>query len=75
MITGNPMLRTRKQPDVDDPESWALSFRCWQSATDMGPNPPGAGTLESITFPDKKCNGGIRANIFFPKYTRSYNKW
>jgi hypothetical protein len=69
MITGNPMLRARKQVDTTSPEAFALSFRCWET-TGFGDasnsSPPGAGRYDTINLPNKKCNGGIRANIFFP---------
>ncbi|KAF9523132.1 hypothetical protein CPB83DRAFT_821895 [Crepidotus variabilis] len=66
MISGNPMIRDKKAPDINSVESWALSFRCWQVSDNMGPYPPGAGDAESISLPNKPCKGGIRANIFFP---------
>ncbi|KAF5325985.1 hypothetical protein D9611_000243 [Ephemerocybe angulata] len=69
MITGNPMLRARKAVDTTSPEAFSLSFRCWETTgfTDASnSSPPGVGRYDTVNLPNKKCNGGIRANIFFP---------
>ena len=70
MITGNPMLRARDtRVDTTSPEAYALTFRCWESTSFSDPSnmsPPGGGNYDTVEFPKKKCNGGIRANIFFP---------
>jgi len=69
MITGNPMLRARKQWDETQPEAFSLTFRCWESTgfTDASnSSPPGVGRYDTVELPKKKCAGGIRANIFFP---------
>jgi len=70
MITGNPMIRNKSPSDVNNAESWALSFRCWEDTEWLGESnryPPGAGQYDTVHLPDKPCGGGIRANIFFPK--------
>ncbi|RXW21696.1 hypothetical protein EST38_g4146 [Candolleomyces aberdarensis] len=69
MITGNPMLRSRKAVDTTSPEAYALSFRCWETSgfTDASNgSPPGVGRYDTVNLPNKKCPAGIRANIFFP---------
>jgi Domain of unknown function (DUF1996) len=70
MITGNPFLRARDtKVNANSPEAYALTFRCWDSQNEFDPSnmsPPGGGNYDTIEFPQKKCNGGIRANIFFP---------
>lgn len=69
MITGNPMLRSRKAVDPTSAEAWALSFRCWETEGFFDPSnssPPGAGAYDTVALPNKFCPGGIRANIFFP---------
>lgn len=74
MITGNPMIRDKKLPDINSVESWALSFRCFDDDQWLGPSnllPPGAGRWDTVHLPNKPCDGGIRANIFFPTYVLS----
>ncbi|RXW12938.1 hypothetical protein EST38_g12916 [Candolleomyces aberdarensis] len=69
MITGDPSIRTGVPSDPAKVGSWALSFRCWDSPDPFGPSntyPPGAGQYDTIHLPNKRCNGGIRSNIFFP---------
>jgi hypothetical protein len=48
-------------------EARAISFRCW-AANYGGVNaaqPPGTGT-DTHYLPNKKCEGGIRSNMYFP---------
>ncbi|KAG2014380.1 WSC domain-containing protein [Coprinopsis cinerea AmutBmut pab1-1] len=69
MITGDPMKRSGGPKDVNSVESWALTWRCWESTGFLDPSnryPPGAGPYDTIELPKKKCAGGIRANVFFP---------
>jgi len=69
MITGDPMIRKKKPSDINNVESWALSFRCWEDTEWLGSSnryPPGAGQYDTVHLPNKACGGGIRANIFFP---------
>jgi len=75
MITGNPMIRSKGPSDVDNVESWALSFRCWEDTEWLGVSnrlAPGAGPYDTVHLPNKACPGGIRANIFFPKYVFAF---
>ena len=76
MITGNPMKRDGKAPDPNNVESWALTFRCWSDTDFNGPSnryPPGAGSYDTVYLPKQPCNGGIRANIFFPTFASLFN--
>ncbi|KAJ3543931.1 hypothetical protein NMY22_g2970 [Coprinellus aureogranulatus] len=69
MITGDPMRRSRPSIDRTIPESYSLSFRCWESKQVFDPSnmfPPGAGQYDTFELPKKKCPGGIRSNTFFP---------
>ncbi|TEB24315.1 hypothetical protein FA13DRAFT_1766064 [Coprinellus micaceus] len=69
MITGDPSIRLSDPSDPAKVASWAVSFRCWDSPDPFGPSntyPPGAGQYDTIHLPNKKCDGGIRSNIFFP---------
>ena len=69
MISGNPMIRAKKNLDPNSPEAWSSSFRCWETEGFFDPSnsyPPGAGPYDTVAFPNKFCAGGIRANIFFP---------
>ncbi|KAH6880307.1 hypothetical protein BKA70DRAFT_190458 [Coprinopsis sp. MPI-PUGE-AT-0042] len=69
MITGNPMLRAKKNVDPNSPEAWSTSFRCWETSgfTDASnSSPPGAGRYDTVNLPNKPCPAGIRANLFFP---------
>jgi len=69
MITGNPMLRNYDAVDPTSSERYALTFRCWESTNFMDPSnmsPPGGGKYDTVELPNKKCAGGIRANVFFP---------
>jgi hypothetical protein len=64
MIVGDPMIRSFNN---DSTEARMLSYRCFD--TNFGGNPgnqhPGTG-LDTHTLPNRVCNGGIRANTFFP---------
>ncbi|TEB24317.1 hypothetical protein FA13DRAFT_1714785 [Coprinellus micaceus] len=78
MIVGDPMLRARQKApkndpagtlDLDSPEAYALSFRCWETGDFFGPDnsfAPGAGPYDTVGLPPKRCPKGIRANIYFP---------
>ncbi|RXW15714.1 hypothetical protein EST38_g10140 [Candolleomyces aberdarensis] len=69
MVTGNPFRRSRPDIDPTIPESYSLSFRCWESRDIFDPSnryAPGAGPYDTFELPRKQCPGGIRANIFFP---------
>lgn len=71
MISGNPMIRDKKAPDVNRADEWALSFRCWEDDEWLGASnrfAPGAGPYDTNHLPTKPCGGGIRQNIFFPTY-------
>jgi hypothetical protein len=71
MITGNPMIRTKGERDLNDVTSNAISFRCWTDDEWLGPSnllAPGVGEYDSVGLPTKFCPGGIRSNIFFPSY-------
>ncbi|TFK22731.1 hypothetical protein FA15DRAFT_504932 [Coprinopsis marcescibilis] len=69
MITGDPLLRSRKVLDPTSAEAWSTSFRCWESTGFFDPSnryPPGVGEFDTVHLPNKACAGGIRSNIFFP---------
>ncbi|TEB19799.1 hypothetical protein FA13DRAFT_1758031 [Coprinellus micaceus] len=60
MITGDPMRRDRPGLDRTLPESYSLSFRCWESKEVFDPSnmfPPGAGQYDSFELPTKKSLG------------------
>ncbi|KAG2012825.1 hypothetical protein CC2G_009795 [Coprinopsis cinerea AmutBmut pab1-1] len=69
MITGDPMIRKQKYGDVS-PDSWALTFRCWDNFEPFDPsNLPNAAPgspVDTFALPNRPCHGGIRSNIFFP---------
>ncbi|KAF9522009.1 hypothetical protein CPB83DRAFT_151407 [Crepidotus variabilis] len=66
MITGDPMIRS-KTVDKNSFAAHTSTFRCWDAnfSGDGSQYEPGAG-LDTIDLPKKKCNGGIRSNIYFP---------
>ncbi|KAF6764491.1 hypothetical protein DFP72DRAFT_800096 [Ephemerocybe angulata] len=72
MITGNPMIRTKSERDLDSVESYAITFRCWDEDQLASPwvgsnqHAPGVGKYDSVGLPDRFCPGGIRSSIFFP---------
>lgn len=69
MITGNPMIRNKRPADLNDAESYALTFRCWEDQEWLGPSnahAPGMGRWDTVGLPQKACTGGIRSNTFFP---------
>ncbi|CAA7260885.1 unnamed protein product [Cyclocybe aegerita] len=69
MITGNAMLRSYDRIDPDSADAYSVTFRCWESTAPFDPSnmsPPGVGNYDTVHLPNKKCPGGIRANIFFP---------
>ncbi|KAF2715802.1 hypothetical protein K504DRAFT_457949 [Pleomassaria siparia CBS 279.74] len=61
MLVGDPSRRT----DMKDGDSKQLSFRCWSKNFGGEAGAPGAGK-DTKTLPTKPCEGGIRANHFFP---------
>ncbi|KAF6750595.1 hypothetical protein DFP72DRAFT_511799 [Ephemerocybe angulata] len=72
MITGDPMARSKGDRELTSAESYAITFRCWE--TDQLESPwvgsnqhaPGVGEFDTVGLPNKFCPGGIRSNIFFP---------
>ncbi|KAJ2912083.1 hypothetical protein MD484_g8333, partial [Candolleomyces efflorescens] len=66
----DPFRRARPtELDPTQPESWSLTFRCWESKAFNDPSnmyPPGGGPYDTFELPKKKCPGGIRSNTFFP---------
>ncbi|TEB23424.1 hypothetical protein FA13DRAFT_1639946 [Coprinellus micaceus] len=67
MIVGDPMVRSDSHVPANSVQSYALTFRCYDGVPGSdGSWAPGVGPFESVGFPNKKCPGGIRTNIFFP---------
>jgi Domain of unknown function (DUF1996) len=65
MVVGDPDNR-QKRASNSQGNIKQLSFRCWEKGrrNDNG-GAPGSGK-DSEYFPTKPCEGGIRANIYFP---------
>jgi hypothetical protein len=66
MIVGDPMLRSM---NTSSAESKSLTFRCFAANFGNNRSAPGGGLNsgeDSYNLPNKKCTGGIRAQIYFP---------
>jgi hypothetical protein len=62
MIVGDAMMRSMNQSNAD---AKAITFRCFGANFGDNNGAPGMGS-DTHNLPNKKCEGGIRANIYFP---------
>jgi len=64
MIVGHPGSRQKYASNTQGRVK-QVSFRCWDKGRRGGGGAPGTGK-DTEHFPTKPCEGGIRANIYFP---------
>ena len=67
MIVGNPMLRAANPASANIAAARSLTFRCFTANQANNVDQPG-GPQDTVNLPTKKCDGGIRTNIYFPSY-------
>jgi hypothetical protein len=65
MIIGDPDNRQRRTTNAQGGVK-QLSFRCWEKGRRNDNGAPPGGGKDTEAFPAKPCEGGIRANIYFP---------